>query len=74
MPPRSGLGHPALVAELSGRLRYVFGNSFQSQHVLHAVQPRLALGEPASGAQRAMGESVAAMGAMDEFEALADFS
>ena len=46
--------------------------SVQSQHILHAVQPGLFSRQPLGGADGAAGEGVAAVGAVDEFEALAD--
>ena len=42
------------------------------QHILHAVKPGLFFRQPLRRAQRAAGEGVAAVGAVDEFEALAD--
>src|SRR5678815_1643688 len=46
--------------------------SLKPEHILHVVKPGLFLCQPLCGAQRALREGVAAMGAMDEFEALAD--
>ena len=40
--------------------------------ILHAVESRLLAGQPLGGANRAMSEGIAAVGAVDEFEALAD--
>ena len=39
---------------------------------MHPVQSGVLPGEPSSGADSAVGESVTAMGAVDELEALAD--
>lgn len=41
--------------------------SIQLQHVLHAVKPWFLFGEPLGGAQGAVGEGLAAVGAVDEF-------
>ena len=46
--------------------------NLQPQHILHGVKPRFLFRQPLCGAQRAVGEGVAAVGAVDELEALAD--
>ncbi len=40
--------------------------------MVHTVKPRLSFREPLRGADGAAGEGVAAVGAMNEFEAFAD--
>src|SRR5262245_26700984 len=47
-------------------------NPSQSQHILHAVETGLLLGQPLGGANSAAGEGVAAVGAVNEFKSLAD--
>src|ERR1044071_1763404 len=48
------------------------GRNLKPEHVLHAVQAGLLSGDPAGGAERAVGKSIAAVGAVDELETLAD--
>ena len=44
----------------------------QAEHILHAVEAWPLFREPLGGANSAAGEGVAAVGAVDEFESLAD--
>ncbi len=46
--------------------------SLQPQHVLHTVETRFLAGQPLGGSDGAVGEGIAAVGAVGKFEALAN--
>ena len=60
------------VDNVPGPCANVRGQLCQTQHILHAIEARFLRGKPPGGADGAAGEGVAAMGAVDEFEAFAD--
>src|SRR3990167_84871 len=62
----SGITHP--------KGKHFLSHSLQPQHVLHAIEALFLFDQPPGGAQRAARKGIAAVGAVDEFDPLAQAS
>jgi len=72
---KDGIGHPTILQRAAScqDLRAILNRgSIQPEHVLHTVKTGLLPGEPAGGAERAIRKSIAAVGAVNELDTLAD--